>query len=136
MPGGRPSLYTSELLDKAREYLTAWEEDKDQVIPSIAGLALHIGVCRDTCHAWAKDEEKTEFSDIYRELMAKQELTLSNKGLSNEFSGMITKLMLTKHGLSDKQEISGPDGGPIALSDLTDSDLEHRLKKAMERIDG
>ena len=135
MPGGRPTLYTPELLKKAREYLTAWVDDDDQVIPSVAGLALHIGVCRDTCHTWAKEEEKTEFSDIYKEVMVKQEVTLANKGLKGEFNSTITKLMLTKHQYSDKQELSGPEGAAIAISDLTDSDLEARLKAAMDRID-
>lgn len=135
MPAGRPSLYTPELLEKAYEYLEVWDAGGDQVIPSIAGLALHIGVCRDTCHAWVKDEEKEKFSDIYKEVMMKQEVTLANKGLTGAFNSTITKLMMTKHNYSDKQELSGPEGAPIALSDLTDADLEARLRNAMDRVD-
>ena len=36
------------------------------------------------------------------ELQAKQEMLLINGGLSQQFSGVITKLMLTNHGYSDK----------------------------------
>lgn len=105
MPGGRPTLYTPELLKKAREYLKVWPELEYHVMPNVAGLAIFLKISRETIYAWVKEEDKEEFSDIYKELMAKQELILASKGLSNEFSGMITKLMLTKHGLSDKSEV-------------------------------
>ena len=115
MPGGRPPKYGPKLLEKAQEYLDAWKKDDEQAIPTIAGLALHIGVARETCHVWAKDPEKDQFSHIYRDLMAQQNFVLANKGITGEFNSTITKLMLTKHGLSDKQELSGPEGGPIEI---------------------
>lgn len=105
MPGGRPPKYGPKLLEAAREYLKEWKDDAEQAIPTIAGLSLHIGVCRDTCHAWARDEEKAEFSYIYKDLMGQQNFVLANKGVTGEFNSTITKLMLTKHGLSDKQEV-------------------------------
>lgn len=105
MPGGRPTKYSDKLLKEAREYLAAWKEDDEQAIPTIAGLALHIGVARETCHVWSNDPEKGEFSNIYRDLMAQQNFVLANKGITGEFNSTITKLMLTKHGLSDKSEV-------------------------------
>jgi len=114
MPAGRPSKYGPKLLDNAREYLDTYKE-LEQVFPSIAGLAVHLGLSRETVHAWCKDTEKKEFSDICKDLMANQEIVLANGGLSGSFNSTITKLMLTKHGLSDKQEVSGPDGGPIEM---------------------
>lgn len=105
MPAGRPSKYTPELLEKCREYIEGgWEENRE-VIPSIAGLAVKLKVSRETLHTWANDEDKHEFSDIYKELMATQELTLLNGGLSGAFSGPITKLVMHKHGYTDKQEV-------------------------------
>ncbi len=135
MPAGRPSLYTPELLEKAYEYLEVWQTLEHNVMPSIAGLSVFLGVSRETCRAWQLEADKEEFSGICRELMAKQELILADKGLTGDFNPTITKLMLTKHSYSDRQELSGPEGAPIALSDLTDSDLEARLRDAMDRVD-
>jgi hypothetical protein len=47
--------------------------------------------------------------------MAKQERELLNGSLKGDYNATISKLMLTKHGYSDKveSEISGPGGGPM-----------------------
>lgn len=111
---GRPSDYTPEIVKKAWAYANGgWEEVGDPV-PSVAGLACEIGVRRETCHAWAKDETK-EFSNILSAIAEKQERQLLRGGLSGVFNAPITKMMMTKHGYSDKieNEVSGPGGGPI-----------------------
>lgn len=113
-PGGRPSGYSQEKLDLARAYLNGgWIEEGDTV-PQVAGLAIAMGISRETVYAWAADEDKQEFSDILTRVRALQERGLVNRGLSGEFNPAITKMMLTKHGYSDKQdlEVSGPNGGP------------------------
>ena len=69
----------------------------------MAGLACQIGVRRETCHAWAKDETK-EFSNILGKIAETQERQLVRGGLSSAFNAPITKMMLTKHGYSDKVE--------------------------------
>ena len=103
MTAGRNSLYTPELVEKAREYLTGYSSVGD-LVPSIAGLACVLGITRETCYAWARDENKAEFSDILGELMQRQERGLLNGGLGGEFNSSISKMMLTKHGYSDKVE--------------------------------
>lgn len=102
--GGRPTTYTQEVIDKATEYLTHYDMQGD-VVPTVAGLAQYIGRSRETLHTWAKDENKPEFSDIYKEIMEIQEQKLVNGGLMSDYNPQITKMMLTKHGYSDKQEI-------------------------------
>ena len=102
-PVGRPSKYTPELIQRARRYLTA-HADMGDLVPSIAGLACVLGVFRETCHAWAKDPEKEEFSNILKELAQRQERVLLSKGLSGDFNAPITKMMLSKHGYSDRIE--------------------------------
>ena len=116
MTAGRNSLYTPELVEKAREYLTGYSSVGD-LVPSIAGLACVLGITRETCYAWARDETKAEFSDILDQLMQRQERGLLNGGLGGEFNSSISKMMLTKHGYSDatKSEISGPEGGAIPV---------------------
>ena len=113
MPAGRPTLYTPELIDKACEYLEVYEKELKEAIPSIAGLAVYLHISRETVHTWAKDEGKEEFSDICKELMAKQELKLSSKGLTGDFNSTITKLMLTKHNYSDSVK------GAIAITEVS-----------------
>lgn len=101
---GRPSKYTPELLEAAWAYVNGgWLECGDK-IPSVAGMACEIGLTRETCHEWNRDEEKHEFSNIMRALAQKQERTLTNHGLDGTYNGMITKLILTKHNYSDKIE--------------------------------
>ena len=46
------------------------------VIPSIVGLARHLGVARSTIYDWTKDADKVEFSNILDKLLSAQERKL------------------------------------------------------------
>lgn len=107
----RPTQYTKKIVKAAWEYVDGgWIAAGDKV-PSVAGLACEIGIARETCHAWAKDEEK-EFSHILQAIAQKQERELLNNGLDGTFVAPITKMMLSKHGYSDRveQDLSSSDG--------------------------
>lgn len=106
---GRPTIYSEDILDKAREYLT--DLPKDEVVHSIEGLADYIQVSRSNIYLWASQEDKEIFSDIVEQVREKQSKTLVNKGLNGDFNAPITKLMLTKHGYVDKQETDVTTGG-------------------------
>lgn len=116
MPAGRPTDYSDEICRKARLYLQDFEQYGD-AIPSVAGLAVFLKIARSTIYEWAKEDDKCEFSDILQEILAKQESILLTKGLKNEFNSSITKVILGKHGYSDKveQEVSGPSGAPLSI---------------------
>lgn len=114
MAGGRPTKYTKALIDKCYEYLDEWKDQGD-MIPSHEGLMLFIEISKTCCYEWAGDEEKTEFKDILDKIMVMQKQELINKGLSNEFNSNITKLVLGKHGLSEKKELSGDPERPIQV---------------------
>ena len=111
MAGGRPTKYSPEILELARDYVVNFKE-YDDVVPTIAGLACELNIARDTIYDWSEQEDKQEFSDIIKVLMAYQERNLVNGGLSGGMNPMITKLMLAKHGHSDKTDIdhSSKDG--------------------------
>lgn len=113
MPAGRPTDYTEEVVSAAREYIDNFQEH-GQSIPSVVGLCKVINRARSTVYLWAEDEDK-EFSDILGQIAERQELELASKGLTGDFNATITKLMLTKHGYSDKTDNThaGPNGGPI-----------------------
>jgi len=130
MQVGRPSKYTPELLDKAESYLTEWENE-DDMIPSVEGLSVFINIARSTLYKWS--EEKPEFSDILERINIKQNRVLINKGLSGEFNSNITKLVLGKHGYSDKADtpIANPDGSNIEVS--TDIEIARKLAFVLDK---
>ena len=106
---GRPTKLTDELLAKAEDYVANYESYGDAV-PTAVGLALEIGVHRSTCYQWAKEDER--FSDIFMRVESTQERKLVNGGLEGKWNPAITKMMLTKHGYSDKleQDLTSSDG--------------------------
>ena len=133
-PGGRPSVYSVETLKITKDYLETYEQQGDK-IPSVAGLAVVLGVRRETLHVWAKEEGKEEFSNILACLLAKQENILINRGLDGDFNPAITKLILGKHGYHERREteISGKDGKPIKTESIH-KDLTPLPPKEAERI--
>ncbi len=109
MSGGRPTLYTPELLVKAKEYIDSCTDEMVGTVPKLkvrlpnkGGLARHLDVSRETLYAWAK--EYPEFSDIMEQMGAKQEDALINNGISGDYNPTISKVLLTKHGYTDKTE--------------------------------
>ena len=111
---GRPTKYTPELLEKARDYLVN-HVDYGDMVPSHVGLALEIGITRTTLYDWSHDENKQVFSDILDECNQKQERMLLSGALGNTMNANIAKLMLGKHGYSEKNqtELTGANGGSI-----------------------
>jgi len=126
----RPTDYRPQMVDEARRYI-ANHTNFDDPVPTVAGLACVLGVTRETCYAWAKDENKPGFSDILKELAQKQERILVRGGLKGEFNAPLTKMMLTKHGYSDRVENdhTSSDGslGPtrIIIEAATPQDADH-----------
>lgn len=110
MAGGRPSKYNQQVLETAEDYIVNFSDYGD-AIPSVVGLAVALETHRDTIYAWAKEEGKEEFSDIVKRLATNQERKLLNGGLDNSFNPTIAKLLLGKHGYSDKQETDITSGG-------------------------
>lgn len=129
-PGGRPTDYTEERLAAAERYVRGgWKASGDKV-PTVVGLAAEIGVARSTCYEWAKDPQKTAFLDILTRVEEIQERELINGGLGNDFNPAITKMMLTKHGYSDKQEIDHRSGdGSMSPKDSSAAVLEALRRK-------
>ena len=129
----RPSEYTDEKLALARMYLEGGWQEQGDAIPQVAGLALAMGVHRDTCYEWATHDDKEAFSDILSRVMALQERGLINDGLRSNFNPVITKMMLTKHGYSEKQDLNhtSPDGS-MSPQPTQDAVLEALHRKHQE----
>jgi hypothetical protein len=135
MPAGRPTKHTPELIERAREYANGQYEIIGDVIPSIAGLANYLDITRETIHTWVNEEDKAEFSDIVKKMLQTQESVLIAKGLDSKFNASITKLILTKHGYSDKveQTHAGKDGSPISI-DITSAILAKIPSNELEAL--
>ena len=115
MPGGRPTKYNDEILSKAKAYVDGGYIEFGDVIPQMAGLAIELSISRETIYDWCDDPEKQEFSDIVGRCLRAQERKLLNGSLKGEMNPTIAKLILTKHGYSERvqQEHMGENGGPI-----------------------
>lgn len=132
MPAGRPTEYSPKILKSAEAYLklckdeeydwtktdgaqsTSYEHRIKVKLPSIEGLAVYLKVHRSTIYEWKDLHE--EFSDILEEILSEQAQRLINNGLSGDYNSTISKLILTKHGYSDKSETDVTSGGkPIPI---------------------
>lgn len=129
MAMGRPSKLNEETLVSCREYLEGYR-GLNEVVPTIAGLAVFLGVSRETLYNWQERAESihnglnsktdgasvdgfySDFFDIAKRLMAIQEKELVNQGLAKRTDSSITKMMLGKHGYSDsvRQDQTSSDG--------------------------
>lgn len=124
---GRPTKLTPEIIEKAKAYVAGgYAENDAELVPTIAGLAIYIGITRVTVYEWAK--ENKDFSYILEEVMQRQERGLLKGSLAGDYNSTIAKLMLTKHGYSDKTEtaLTGIDGGPIQVQEVKRSIVDPR----------
>ena len=106
----RPTKYSDELLAKAQTYL----DDDTEVFHSHIGLAYLLGISNSTFYEWITHKDKEAFSDIASKVLQRQYITLVTNGLNNTSNSGITKLMLGKHGLSDKVDNTSSDGSMSA----------------------
>lgn len=120
---GRPSDYDPEkTIFMAEKYLDEYK-DGGELIPSVAGLALYLGVSRSTVQLWATQEDKEAFSGTLEKIKARQEVMLLSGGLGGTMNPTITKLALANHGYSDKVDHASSDGSmspkePVTLDDF------------------
>lgn len=106
---GRPTKYNSEAQAKADKYVDGGFTEKDDVVPSRAGLCLYLNVDRETLTNWGK--VYPEFFGTLERLRSMQEHITLNGGLKGNFNSTIAKLLLANHGYSDKQAVDHTTGG-------------------------
>ena len=101
---GRPTEYSQETLEIARDYLETYETKHSRALPSIVGLARVLGISRSTVYEWKDDPDKSEFSDILEQILQEQHEVALTKGLKGEYNATLVKLLLGKHGYHDRLE--------------------------------
>jgi hypothetical protein len=122
---GRPTLCTPELVQMAKDYLDGgWKNEEDHNFPSVLGLAIYLQVSRAVLYKWAA-EGNQEFIDILARANELGEFILVQKGVDGKFNSAITKLVLGKHGYSEKIENTNKN----EIKDMPTEDLEARLRE-------
>lgn len=123
----RPTKLTDELAQKAKKYAKDGYLAVDEVIPTIAGLAVYLGVSRSTLYEYKK--LNNEFSDTLEMILQNQERLLINRSLTGDFNATIAKLMLANHGYSDKQEVTN-----TTSLNMTNQEFEEIAKELLAKI--
>lgn len=129
---GRKTKLTPELVQVSKDYLKANDAlGQAALLPTIERLALTLGVSRDSLYEWSGKKTKLgkEFSDILEQLKASQADKLIQNGVVGRYNSTITKLMLSKHGYVESQQIDHTTKGqPMPLlggtTPLPDEDEE------------
>lgn len=132
--GGRPTLYNGDMLEKAKQYIKHFQNPESskmktiEVVPTVAGLSIFLGVSKQTIYDWGK--VNSEFLDTLDSLQSTQESLLASNGLLGVFNPTISKLMMSNHGYSEKQVIdnTSSDGSmsakPTTIILTADDDSE------------
>lgn len=109
--GGRPSLYTPQIIIDFNQYLQdATPENME--IATVEGLALKLGISKDTLYEWAKIHP--EFSDALCKLKMEQKQQLIKTGIfgGKEINAGIVALMLkVNHDMVETQKTDITSGG-------------------------
>jgi hypothetical protein len=113
-------VYGEGILRKAKEYYDIYANGGKIgkfIVPTMEGYALYMSINTDTIYEWLKDTKKKEFSEITRMLQNLRAQMLQNEGLLGTWNSNITKLLLSKHGYSEKteQEINLKTPEPILV---------------------
>lgn len=107
---GRPTKYNDEVCEKAIDYILNHKTKYHDEIPMIDGLALELGVHRDTINDWSHKYD--DFSDIVKILHTKQGRVLANGALNGTLKERSATLCLSsQHGWVSKtqQDITSSD---------------------------
>ena len=109
--GGRPTKYTPEIIGKINEYLESAVPENMQ-IPTVEGVALKLGISRDTLYEWAKVHPG--FSDTIRKLKMLQKEALVMTGIfgGKEVNQAIIGLLLkVNHDMVETTKSDITSGG-------------------------
>lgn len=127
-----------ETIKKIKAYVETCVDDKPAVgnkfnanIPTVDGLAICLGVHRDTINEWSR--KHPEFRDALDAMQAEQANRLINRGLSGQYNPIITKLVLSKHGYRDSAEIDHTTKGE-ALQSIPSDIAQEAAKLIHEKM--
>lgn len=98
---GRPTKFTPSILTKCQEYLAGGYKELG-IVPSLPSLSLYLNLSHDTRNTWLRLHP--EFRAIVEDVKDLQHAILLHGGLTGALNPTITKLILGKHGYSERVE--------------------------------
>jgi len=129
----RPTKMNDSILEAAQAYLDREEIQNGLELATIEGLALAVGINRDTVYEWEKSNEV--FSDIVSKLRSEQAQKLIQNALQGKYNASIAKLILSgKHGYVEKSESDITSNGE-SLGAIDGARAEQLLKARRNRTD-
>ena len=130
-PGGRPSEYKPEYVEKVDEYiqLSLEQEKTTTELPTLVGLAIYLDKVVNTLKNWSK--KHPEFLTALRKLQAYQERELINRGLLGTYNSTIAKLILSSNHMMTER-IDQTSGDEPMREPLTEEELLEQLKRVKE----
>lgn len=108
---GRPPLWTTP--DEFEAAADQYFETLDGKLPTVSGLCLALGCCRDSLWEYAK---KPEFSDAIKRARTRLELAWEQRLGESACTGAI--FWLKNQGWKDTQTLAGDPANPL-LTGLT-----------------
>ena len=103
--GGRPTKYKPEMSGQIEEYMSMCGRE-NMALPTVEGLALHLGVISETIREWAK--KYPEFSVTLKKIADKQKEQLMNDGMygGKEINqAMAIFLLKVNHGMKEEPTV-------------------------------
>jgi transposase len=132
MAVGRPSKYKPEFCEILIKNMT-----DGYSFEACCGI---LGVTKDTGYKWL--QKYPEFADAkkYGEVKSQEWWETEGKlGLwsskENKFNSAVWIFaMKNRFGWRDKKEITGADGGPLQVSNMTSEEIDHKISELLNRL--
>lgn len=127
-------------LEEARLFKVKNSENQDEIIQepvpkmramTIAGMCLYLDISVDT---WENYRKKEDFVGVTK----RAEQIIYTQKFSGAAADLLNPNIIARDlGLKDatSKEISGPDGGPVEITDMTDSQLDTKLQELLNAIE-
>lgn len=109
---GAPEKYTQAWIEKEAKAFLEWMKLPDSIF--IKSFAIERGYSPQRLSEFA--EKSHVFSEVYKMAKEWQEAKLVNYGLFNKTNCGMTKFVLANHhGYTEKSQIAGEQGNPLAV---------------------
>lgn len=110
--GGRPEIYTNEVIEKMAEELLEWIKKPDNIF--FDDFCLDQDINPDYMSVWAQKNKR--FLGAY-EVAKKKEANKIKKGaLTKDYDGGFAKfLLINNHGMAEKTESKISSDNPLAV---------------------
>ena len=87
--------YKKQMDADATHYCNGGHEECGETLPTLAGLAIYLGISKPTLKRWLADNDKIELQETVNMMYAKQEVQLIQMGLPEEPNTPNTCLLYT-----------------------------------------